>query len=327
MQSVNASNRPFNVRQQSHSKLTGDPTYYRLHLSSLHREEGNNVSDATFDISNIFPMSQRQDLLDGTWEVFLEEWVCFFASSIKTNSGAHGLYPRYSMKLCLPDLIHSPQDFTTNGVGRAVRDDAVAHVPLDYHFHQHSLTIPPAYKDIIYTQASSTTASNSEVTLTSTTGMVVGMPIYFKGITFGGLSTTAVYFIATIPDGAHLTLSNYVSLSDQVTLTDHLSGDLAVTAGTSGHANELQSSVVVEDTLEHVDTHRRYTIGCDDIGRKVDPHQLMKGKIRVLLRDREHEIIHTAPTGHAASGGSLANATDERWQATLLFVHKPKKYQ
>jgi hypothetical protein len=26
-----------------------------------------------------------------------------------------------------------------------------------------------------------------------------------------------------------------------------------------------------------------------------------------------------------AQYGSLANATDERWQATLLFVHKHKK--
>jgi hypothetical protein len=324
MESVNVSNRPFNVRQQSHANLTGEPTYYRLHLSSLHRVAGDNVSDATFDVGNVFPMSQRQDLLDGTWEVFLEEWVCYFASSISTNTGQHGLYPRYSMKLCLPDLIHSPQDFTTNGVGKAMRDDTVAHVPLDYQFRQPLKIIPPAYKDIIYTQASNTTAANGQVTLTTTANMRVGMPIQFRGNTFGSLSTTAVYFIATIPDGTHLTLSTNVHFTNPVTVTDD-AGALAVTAGIAGHANELQTSVIIHDELTHVDTHRRYTIDCDSVGRKVDPHQLMKGKIRVLLRDREHRIIFCT-TNPPATNGSLTNATNERWQATLLFVHKPKKY-
>ena len=56
------------------------------------------------------------------------------------------------------------------------------------------------------------------------------MPIQFKGNTFGSLSTTAVYFIATIVDGAHLTLSTNVYFTNPVTLTDG-AGDLAVTAG------------------------------------------------------------------------------------------------
>ena len=54
------------------------------------------------------------------------------------------------MKLCLPDMLLSPQDFTTNAVGKAVRDDTVGHVPLDYQFRQLSATlaVPAAYKDV-----------------------------------------------------------------------------------------------------------------------------------------------------------------------------------
>ena len=55
----------------------------------------------------------------------------------------------------------------------------------------------------------------------------------------------------------------------------------------------------------------------DAVGRKIDPHQLLNGKLRVMLRDRDHKTIFT---GTHASEGSLSPT--DRWQVTLLFVHK-----
>ena len=99
MEPVNTKNRDFNVKQQSHKDLKGSTTYYRIHLSSTHKEAHSTVSDATFDVSGVFPVTGRQDLLDGSWEVFVEEWVAYFASAVPGNSGSHGRYPRMTMKL------------------------------------------------------------------------------------------------------------------------------------------------------------------------------------------------------------------------------------
>ena len=55
----------------------------------------------------------------------------------------------------------------------------------------------------------------------------------------------------------------------------------------------------------------------DSVGRKIDPHQLLNGKLRVMLRDRDHKTIHK---GSVAQHGALIPS--DRWQATLLFVHK-----
>jgi len=240
MEPVTTANRKFNVNQQSKKSLKGDTTYYRLHLSSAHKEAHTTTSDASFNVSGVFPPLIRQDLMDGTWEVFVEEWIAYFASSDPDNTGAYGTYPRFNMKLCLPDMLLSPQDFTTNAVGKAVRDDTVAHVPLDYQFRLlgTAVAIPGAYKDV--------------------------------------------------PVG--------------------------------NTANVLQMPYTLPATeLHHVETHMNNVIGADSIGRKVDPHQLMSGKIRVVLKDREHKTIYTAPG--AATAGSLIGT--DRWQATLLFVHKP----
>ena len=71
------------------------------------------------------------------------------------------------------------------------------------------------------------------------------------------------------------------------------------------------------DAQHHVETRWNNVIARDSVGRKIDPHQLLNGKLRVMLRDRDHKTIHT---GAVAQHGALIPS--DRWQATLLFVHK-----
>eukprot|EP01048_Picozoa_sp_COSAG05_P019986 COSAG05_NODE_3283_length_2178_cov_2.184223_2_plen_224_part_00 len=222
MEPVQTKNRDFNVSQQSNKSLTGNTSYYRIHLNSLHRLASSTVTDAAFDVTGVFPVTQRQDLLDGEWEVFVEEWHAFISSAQPTNSGQYGDYPRWTLKLCLPDIMLSPQDYTTSAVGKSIRDDSVCHVPLDFTFR------------------------NQEYTAT--------------------------------------------------------------------HGSDYN---VPKDQLEHVPTEWNKVISHDSVGRKIDPHQLLNGNLRVMLRDREHKTIHVG--AHATDGAMTDN---DVWQATLLFVHK-----
>ena len=47
------------------------------------------------------------------------------------------------------------------------------------------------------------------------------------------------------------------------------------------------------DVLSHVETRWNNVIARDSVGRKIDPHQLLNGTLRVMLRDHDHKTIHT----------------------------------
>lgn len=129
MEEVKSSVRPFSNQQQHRQKL-GNTKHYRLNLMSTNRRRtvagpalGQDVSDAYFDISAMFP-SPQTDLLNGEWEIFLESFSGHFAQF--TNLG---------FKVCLPDLIKSSHSYVgieRNNVSLAVMDDSVAYVPLNY---------------------------------------------------------------------------------------------------------------------------------------------------------------------------------------------------
>ena len=91
-----------------------------------------------------------------------------------------------------------------------------------------------------------------------------------------------------------------------------------VIAGSTNDINVLQGSYIIPaDQLYHVETRWNNMISRDAVGRKIDPHQLLNGKLRILLRDRDHKTIFTGT--HANEGALIPS---DRWQATLLFVHK-----
>ena len=178
----NSKNREFSDRQQSHKNLTGDVTYYRIHLNSEHKRAGTTVSEAVFDVGGVFPATGRQDLLDGEWEVFMEDWIAQFLSASEGNIPEDEYYPRMSLKFCLPDLMLSPQDFTTTGVGKAVRDDTVSHVPIDFAFVSYSqpVEVPPAFQDTIFSPVTSVDSTTDLITVESTDGFEPGTPVYFS---------------------------------------------------------------------------------------------------------------------------------------------------
>ena len=60
----------------------------------------------------------------------------------------------------------------------------------------------------------------------------------------------------------------------------------------------------------------RNSIGADTIGVKIDPVSLFSGKLRVLLRNANHN-----PVVAGAAVGEM-NQAAEAWSATFLFVHK-----
>ena len=60
----------------------------------------------------------------------------------------------------------------------------------------------------------------------------------------------------------------------------------------------------------------RNSIGADTIGVKIDPVSLFSGKLRVLLRNANHN-----PVVAGAAAGEM-NQAAEAWSATFLFVHK-----
>ena len=60
----------------------------------------------------------------------------------------------------------------------------------------------------ITTIATAATASTDQFTVTSTAGMVVNMPISFAGTAFGNITPSTVYYVKTIVDATHLTISD-----------------------------------------------------------------------------------------------------------------------
>jgi len=323
MEPVTTSIRPFKDNQQSHKDLKGKTSYYRIHLSSNHKEAHSTVSDATFDVSGVFPVTGRQDLLDGSWEVFVEEWVAFFASSIAGNTGVHGTFPRFSMKLCLPDLMLSPQDYTSSAVGKTIRDDSVSHVPLDYKFQGQTFIVPPSFHDSVITTGSHIyenggLVKENQIEVVSTTGMKQHSPVYFQGtgVAPGSITYNVAYFIAEVVDGTHIKISTIKrgAVMHQTTAT----ATFNVIAGGGDDSNVVRNQYnIPADVLSHVETRWNNVISRESIGRKIDPHQLLNGKLRIMLRDREHKTIHT---GVGGLDGSLI--VSDRWQVTLLFVHK-----
>ena len=90
--------------------------------------------DAEFDVRQVFP-NQRADLMNGEWHVFLESFEAKLDTQLlKTN-----------IKVCLPDLIKSSNDYVMTGVGVCQINDAVGHVPItqEYRATEHAAAADP----------------------------------------------------------------------------------------------------------------------------------------------------------------------------------------
>ena len=79
--------------------------------------------------------------------------------------------------------------------------------------------------------ASATAAGTNYITVTSTANMVIGEQILFVGIGFGGLVNGSTYYILSIPDGTHITVSS--SYNGAVTMLSSATGTMTYSAGTA----------------------------------------------------------------------------------------------
>ena len=119
MEEIKSKIRPFRVNQHYKQSLKGPPLYYRISLNDTMKRAGTTIVDAHFDIKHVFP-NQRAELMNGEWHVFLESFEAKLDTQLaKTN-----------IKVCLPDLIKSSQDYVMTDVGVCQINDAVGHVPI-----------------------------------------------------------------------------------------------------------------------------------------------------------------------------------------------------
>ena len=123
MEEIQSKIRPFKMNYHYKQSLKGPPLYYRVSLNSGFKRAGTTVVDATFDVQHVFP-NQRADLMNGEWHVFLESFEALMASQLE----------RTNIKVCLPDLIKSSQDYVMTDVGVCQINDAVEHVPIAQEF-------------------------------------------------------------------------------------------------------------------------------------------------------------------------------------------------
>eukprot|EP01048_Picozoa_sp_COSAG05_P008749 COSAG05_NODE_684_length_7947_cov_117.612603_2_plen_359_part_00 len=357
MQPVTSSNRAFSYRQQSTHSLSGEHTYYRVHLYSLtgrlQYEDVDGPCLFEFDVSNVFPPTARNDQLGGTWEVFVEEWVPNFSSlDISNASKLDGMVPRRSIRLCLPNLVRGTQDFTTtrehdldNQHPPAQRSDQVCVLPLDYEYVQRSDVVVPEdveYPDVdfappLFTIDVASTAASSDAFTATTAADVhklqVGMSVYFEGTAFGDRDPNdnseiykvgEVYYVISIDTSAgEFQLSGAVA-GQTFRLAD---GNNSGTAGTLTLRSVAYQSragyTIPKPVLTYVNRYHRFPISVDSVGVQIDPSQLMQGKIQVLLRDELNEPIMNHPHTSQPHGGYMGFYLHDEFQVTLVFVHKP----
>ena len=111
--------RPYDAADHYQQSLKGAPVYYRVGLNSECRRADTSRMDAVFDVAQVFP-NQNAKLLAGDWQVFLESFEGTLASQLA----------RVNIKLCLPDLVRSSQDYVMTAVGVCRSSDVVGHIPI-----------------------------------------------------------------------------------------------------------------------------------------------------------------------------------------------------
>ena len=134
MEEIKSSIRSYKANDHYKQSLKGPPLYYRVSLNDTMKRAGTTIVDAEFDVRHVFP-NQRADLMNGEWHVFLESFEAKLDTQLlKTN-----------IKVCLPDLIKSSNDYVMTDIGVCQINDAVGHVPItqEYRATQHAAAADP----------------------------------------------------------------------------------------------------------------------------------------------------------------------------------------
>ena len=128
MEEIKSKIRPFKMNDHYKQSLKGPPLYYRVSLNDTMKRAGTTIVDAEFDVGHVFP-NQRAELMNGEWHVFIESFEAKLDTQLaKTN-----------IKVCLPDLIKSSQDYVMTDVGVCQINDAVGHVPIAQEYRSRAI--------------------------------------------------------------------------------------------------------------------------------------------------------------------------------------------
>ena len=85
----------------------------------------------------------------------------------------------------------------------------------------------------VTTNAVATNGTNNQITVGSSIGMAVGMPLVFSGNSFGGLASGATYYVASIVDTRTITVVTTSGGAASPTLTTAIGGNMYISGGAS----------------------------------------------------------------------------------------------
>jgi len=125
----------------------------------------------------------------------------------------------------------------------------------------HNLTVGDPVRftpTIISTTATATAVTTNQITLGTTTGVIVNMPVVFTGSTFGGVNTGTTYYVKTIPSAGQITVTQFQSVSTTATATS-TSGNY-VTLGTVYGLTQNQPIVFTGTTANGITNGTTYYV-------------------------------------------------------------------
>ena len=178
--------------------------------------------------------------------------------------------------------------------------------------YQTGSKIATVYKDSFTSiNATNTTASTNVITVASTASLYAGMPIYFTGTTFGGITENALYYVRTSGlTATQFTISTTGAAGTAVTLSTE-SGTMAILAAGWDHvipgtpivnALDLTTTYIIEPKIQY--SAPGYTATARSLGTTASWTDLTFG-------DNKYVAIASGPsttTAFSANGTTWANA-------------------
>jgi Pectate lyase superfamily protein/Major tropism determinant N-terminal domain len=120
---------------------------------------------------------------------------------------------------------------------------------------------------VVNTTATATSSSDNTITVGSTTGMFVGMPISFAGsVSFGGIVLKQTYYIASISGSTKITISNYLG-GATLSMTDG-SGIITLVSTNAVGASNTKVSSCYFDLIDRYGLWVKLGQGNTSIGNK-----------------------------------------------------------
>lgn len=169
--------------------------------------------------------------------------------------------------------------------------------------------------NVVLQTATASSAATDALTVTSSTGFIVGMPVQFVGTPIGGLSTGVTYYVLEIPTGSELTVS-LTAGGNRVTLTDDIGSMDIVPVWEYTNPDRLWITIngyrVPTDSIRLVDNEiailTEVTNGDEIIITNMMPTELPDNERYMLFVDKDSQ-----------SAVYRANANTRTWLTQTLY--------